>query len=354
MRDTHAQPSNLQYAPDNHIWGVVGYSGFDGQMNGKRMQFSQGIYRFKPDGSDFEFVTGSTNNTWGLGFSETFDAFGSTANNDPSFYMAIPNRYFTGDRGAAARASPATRPLGPGYQSLAAFYAVHPVTPYIRQVDVHGGYTAAAGHHLYTARAFPKEYWNRVAFITEPTAHLVGQGILEKQGAGFVTRDGWNLMAGSEEWVAPVHAQVGPDGAVWVADWYNFIAQHNPTPHRLQQRQGERRTSRRCAITCAAGSTASRIATRRRRSAGRCRRPIPRGWSRRCRPTTCSGGSRRSVCSSSAGRRTSCLSSSRSSAIRPSTRLASAAVRCTRSGRSTGSAPWPGPPARRIVRPSAR
>ena len=27
-----------------------------------------------------------------------------------------------------------------------------------------------------------------------------------------------------------MHAQVGPDGAVWVADWYNFIVQHNPTP----------------------------------------------------------------------------------------------------------------------------
>ena len=228
-RDTHAQPSNLQYGPDNRIWGVVGYSGFDGQMNGKRMQFSQGVYRFKPDGSDFEFVSGSTNNTWGLGFSETFDVFGSTANNDPSFNVAIPNRYFAGPDALPVSIT-GTRPQGPGYQSIAAFYAVHPVTPYIRQVDVQGGYTAAAGHHLYTARAFPKEYWNRVAFITEPTAHLVGQGIVEKQGAGFVTRDGWNLMAGSEEWVAPVHAEVGPDGAVWVADWYNFIAQHNPTP----------------------------------------------------------------------------------------------------------------------------
>lgn len=229
VRDTHAQPSNLQYGPDNRIWGVVGYSGFDGQMNGTRMQFSQGVYRFKPDGSDFEFVSGSTNNTWGLGFSETFDVFGSTANNDPSFNVAIPNRYFTGTEGLPISITGA-RAQGPGYQSIAAFYAVHPVTPYIRQVDVHGGYTAAAGHHLYTARAFPKEYWNRVAFITEPTAHLVGQGMVEKQGAGFVTRDGWNLMAGAEEWVAPVHAQVGPDGAVWVADWYNFIAQHNPTP----------------------------------------------------------------------------------------------------------------------------
>jgi putative membrane-bound dehydrogenase-like protein len=228
-RDTHAQPSNLQYAPDNYIWGVVGYSGFDGVMNGKRMQFSQGVYRFRPDGSGFEFLTGSTNNTWGLGFSETFDAFGSTANNDPSFYLAIPNRYFNTPEGLPASIA-GGRSLGPGYQSAAAFYAVHHVTPYIRQVDVHGGYTAAAGHHLYTARAFPKEYWNRVAFITEPTAHLVGQGIVENQGAGVVTRDGWNLMAGSEEWVAPVHAEVGPDGAVWVADWYNFIAQHNPTP----------------------------------------------------------------------------------------------------------------------------
>ena len=47
--------------------------------------------------------------------------------------------------------------------------------PGIAQVDVFGGYTAGAGHQLYTARAFPKEYWNRVALIAEPTAHLLGQ-----------------------------------------------------------------------------------------------------------------------------------------------------------------------------------
>ena len=223
--DTHAQPSNLQYGHDNYVWGVVGYSGFEGTINGKPFKFSQGVYRFRPDGRDFEYITSSTNNTWGLGFTETFDVLGSTANNDQSFYVAIPNRHFEGVQGL-----PAPRAGGPGYQSVASFYPVHHLTPYIRQVDVFGGYTAAAGHHLYTARAFPKEYWNRIAFISEPTAHLVGQGVVEKQGAGFVTRDGWNLMAGAEEWVAPVHAQVGPDGAVWVADWYAFISQHNPTP----------------------------------------------------------------------------------------------------------------------------
>ena len=117
---------------------------------------------------------------------------------------------------------------GPGYQSAAQFYTAHFLTPYIRQVDVWGGYTAAAGHQLYTARSFPKKYWNRIAFITEPTAHLVGQGIMEPQGAGFVTRDGWNLIAGAEEWFSPVHAQValhmiiGMGLMIWMLIWaYN-------------------------------------------------------------------------------------------------------------------------------------
>ena len=227
QRDTHAVLSNLMYGPDNFIWGVVGYSGFNGEINGKKFQFAQAAFRFRPDGSDFEVMTGSTNNTWGLGFNETFDVFGSTANNDPSWLMAIPNRHFDNIEGLP---TPGQRGVGSGYQSIAAFYAVHPLTPYIRQVDVFNGYTAGAGHLFYTARQFPKEYWNRIAFINEPTAHLIGQGVIEKQGAGYVTRDGWNLAAGAEEWFAPVHTQVGPDGAVWFADWYNFIIQHNPTP----------------------------------------------------------------------------------------------------------------------------
>jgi putative membrane-bound dehydrogenase-like protein len=233
--DTHAGLSNLQYGPDNYIWGVVGYSGFNGEINGRKMQFGQAVFRFKPDGSDFEVMTGSTNNTWGLGFNETFDVFGSTANNDPSFYMAIPNRFFDGVEGLP---TPGQRGVGSGYQSIAAFYAVHPLTPYIRQVDVFNGYTAGAGHYFYTARSFPREYWNRIAFINEPTAHLIGQGIVEKQGAGFVTRDGWNLAAGAEEWFAPVHTQVGPDGAVWFSDWYNFIIQHNPVPQGFSNGRG--------------------------------------------------------------------------------------------------------------------
>ena len=43
-------------------------------------------------------------------------------------------------------------------------------------------------------------------------------------------RYGWNLVASDDEWAAPVAAEVGPDGSVWIIDWYAYIVQHNPTP----------------------------------------------------------------------------------------------------------------------------
>jgi azurin len=113
-----------------------------------------------------------------------------------------------------------------------------PITPAVRQVDVFGGFTAAAGHSFYTARAFPKKYWNTVAFVTEPTGHIVHQNVMTKKGTDFEDVDGFNLLAGADEWVSPVAAEVGPDGAVWIADWYSFIIQHNPTPKGFENGPG--------------------------------------------------------------------------------------------------------------------
>ncbi|MEJ1237764.1 PVC-type heme-binding CxxCH protein [Chryseolinea sp. T2] len=217
--DTHAGPSTLQYGFDNKIWGVVGYSGFKGKLAGQDMQFSQGVYRFAPDMSTFEFVSPTTNNTWGLGFTEDNDIFASTANNTHSVFVGIP---FKGAQ--RVNGMPIT-----GSAKLDGHYAMHPITSKVRQVDVFGGFTAASGHSFYTARAYPSGYVGN-AFVSEPTGHLVHVANISKSGAGFTESDGWNLFAGADEWVAPVDAKVGPDGAVWVLDWYNFIVQHNPTP----------------------------------------------------------------------------------------------------------------------------
>ncbi len=218
--DTHAGPSNFRLGFDGWIWGTVGYSGFDGSVGGEHHRFGQGVFRFRPDGSTLEFLGSTSNNTWGLGLDETGEVFVSTANHDQINTLGLPNRVYESVDGWNGRA----------VRFIGDYREFHPLAERVRQVDWHGGFTAAAGCAPYTARVFPERYWNRVAFLAEPTGHLVGESILERVGAGFVAHDGWNLLASRDEWTAPVAAEVGPDGAVWVIDWYNYIVQHNPTP----------------------------------------------------------------------------------------------------------------------------
>jgi len=225
--DTHAGPSSLAWGLDGWVYGMVGYSGFSGTVGGEKHHLSKGFFRFAPDGSWFEALRSTNNNSWGFGFSEEGLVFGSTANGNPSEHMPLANRVYERVRGWSATTlggiagSPEMElaPRASGDGSVA-----------IRQVDHHGRFTAAAGHRLYTARAYPKEYWNRTAFVCEPTGHIVATFAVEPQGAGFTSRMAWDLVASDDEWTAPVAAEVGPDGQVWVIDWYNFIVQHNPTP----------------------------------------------------------------------------------------------------------------------------
>ncbi|HUP77785.1 MAG TPA: c-type cytochrome, partial [Pirellula sp.] len=170
--------------------------------------------------SKLEFVRSTNNNTWGFGQSEEGLIYGSTANGTPSVFMPMANRYYERVNGWSPEV----------LQSMADSNNFNPITTNVRQVDWHGGYTAGCGHALYTARRYPKSWWNRVAFVCEPTGHLVGTFIIDRFGAGYQSKNPFNLVASNDEWAAPTMAEVGPDGNVWVLDWYNFIVQHNPTP----------------------------------------------------------------------------------------------------------------------------
>ena len=133
ISDTHAGPSNLRWGLDNWVWGIVGYSAFRGKVGGEDLRFTQGFYRFKPDGSKLEYVRTTNNNSWGVGFSEEGLVFGSTANGCPSVFMPVANRYYEAVRGMAPQT----------LQSIAASNSFYPLTDKVRQVDWHGGFTAA-------------------------------------------------------------------------------------------------------------------------------------------------------------------------------------------------------------------
>jgi putative membrane-bound dehydrogenase-like protein len=222
--DTHGSISNLRYGFDNQVWGSVGYNGFRGTVGSRtydRGQFGSGYFRFPKDGSDLEYIARTSNNTWGVAFTEDNFVFGSTANSRPTQFVHIPLRYY---RSMGGR--------DPVLPAISDRIDVFPVTE-IQQVDQFGNYTAGAGHEIYTARAFPKEYWNRAAFVSEPTAHVIGMFELDDNGSSFRATNRWSFMASRDQWTAPVQAKVGPDGALWVSDFYTLVAQHNPTPQNL-------------------------------------------------------------------------------------------------------------------------
>ncbi len=256
--DTHGGVSNFQYGLDNWIWAMQGYNDSHPVINGEEQQgFRQGFWRFRvepgaPDKTapvakigngaklddatvakhtlrvrELEFVRATDNNTWGIGISEEGLIFGSTANRNPSNFMPIPNRYYEQVKGW----SPST------LQMISDTYKFSPATDKIPSRPtwwIHG----AAGHALYTARAYPREWWNRLAFVCEPTGHLIGAFVLNRDGAGYKSTSPFNLLASDDEWAAPIMAEVGPDGMMWVSDWYNYIVQHNPTPHGFETGRG--------------------------------------------------------------------------------------------------------------------
>jgi putative membrane-bound dehydrogenase-like protein len=248
--DTHAMQSNLGRGFDNWLYGAVGYSNFRGNVGGKDLQFGQGIFRFKPDGSALQFVHQFNNNTWGFGLNAAGDVFGSSANGNPTFYGYLPAYILNptqpgfGRRGGGGgfrpgyRLGPDNTPEGPAAnvrrlpsaKSLAPGMRMHPNTPNVRMVDNFGGYTAAAGHAFMVSDALPPRLQGK-ALVTEPTAKLIGIMDIQPDGGGYKVLDGGNLLASTDEWMSPIFADVGPDGTIWVIDFYSFIIQHNPTPN---------------------------------------------------------------------------------------------------------------------------
>ena len=227
--DTHAMEANLSRGFDNWLYGSVGYSRFTGVVSGVRKDFAQGVYRFQADGSQMEFLHQFNNNTWGFGQNAAGDVFGSTANGNASFFGGIPASAVPPAPAAAAGAGTGARGNIMTAKALATGMRMHPNTPNVRQVDQMGGYTAASNHRFMLSDALPERFQGN-ALVCEPTCKLVGIMKIRPDGAGYAASDGFNLLASSDERMSPVYADVGPDGAIWVADFYNFIIQHNPTP----------------------------------------------------------------------------------------------------------------------------
>jgi len=89
-------------------------------------------------------------------------------------------------------------------------------------------YTGACGPVIYRGNQFPSEYVGN-AFVCEPTGNFVRRNILnESQGAinAVNAYDRMEFLTSTDERFRPVNAYNGPDGSLYVVDFYRGLIQH--------------------------------------------------------------------------------------------------------------------------------
>ncbi len=107
---------------------------------------------------------------------------------------------------------------------------VFPISPPPRQFNAERAdyYNAMCGLTVFRGEALGDAYRGN-AFVGESLSSLVTRRILKPQGAAFVSERGENgreFLASNDPWFHPVFMTTGPDGALYVADFYREFVEH--------------------------------------------------------------------------------------------------------------------------------
>jgi putative heme-binding domain-containing protein len=208
FKDTHGMSSSYWLWFDGWVYGTHGFSNpsevTDRSGNVTRLT-SGNTYRFRPDGSRFEIFTRGQTNPFGLAFDARGDVYTADSHSKP-VYLLIP---------------------GGGYEGLGLTHDGLGFGPPIT-LDDHGS-TAIAGIAHYSADAFPAEYRDNL-FNGNPVTRRINRVRLEWRGSTPNAARQPDFLTSDDPAFRPVQVKLGPDGALWVADFYNPIIGHYEVP----------------------------------------------------------------------------------------------------------------------------
>lgn len=226
--DTHAVINNLRWGFDGWIYATHGYSAGTVTSPDKSKNFGNigsGVVRFKADGSMFEQFCSKNGNTWGLDITSDDEVlFTQPTSNDLLNHVVLSEATLA--RGKVGNT--------PSYKAVIHDRKSNPLIKFENlayvQIDLVGKFTASAGCAIYEGGAWPSE-WNYNYFTTEPTINIVHHEVVKPEGPTFTahkTRDE-EFIGGRDKWFRPIETRIGPDGALYVVDWYNQAVVHNDT-----------------------------------------------------------------------------------------------------------------------------
>lgn len=207
--DTHETLNNFTWGPDGWLYGTHGVFthskvGVPGTPADKRVKINAGVWRFHPTTKQFELHCEGASNQWGIDWNDRGQAF-FTACVIPHLYHAIQGGRY--QRQAGQHFNPAT------YADLKTITTFK----YER--------AAYCGAMIYLGGLFPAEYRDTLIFNDIHMSKIRNETLVRK-GSGFTNERRPDLMVCSDTWFRTLSTQYGPDGGVFVIDWFDRVHCH--------------------------------------------------------------------------------------------------------------------------------
>ena len=204
LEDRHELLNGFTWGPDGWLYmtqGVFTHSKVKDPDHPERPEviMNAAVARYHPTSKRFEIFSDGASNQWHVDFDRYGNAFVSACVIDHLFHMAPGGLYVR----------QAGRPE---------FSYSYGLLPSI--VD-HRHYRAAyCGVAVYQGNQYPEAYSGRV-LMGNIHENAVNMDRLEPHGASFKAHAMDNFVQSSDGWFRSVSEQIGPDGTVWIADWYD-------------------------------------------------------------------------------------------------------------------------------------
>ncbi|HTD68538.1 MAG TPA: PVC-type heme-binding CxxCH protein [Candidatus Limnocylindria bacterium] len=244
VQDSHLFPHQFTRAPGNWIWFAQGAFNY-GKVKttrGAEVKFDQTrMAKFRYDGSDFDITSQGPCNIWGLVLTAEGEAWIQEANDYG--YPVMPFHEYANYPGCSdsqfksyAPEFPGTAPDfkmgGTGLSGLA-------LTDKASNDERKSGSTLSLDIRHSSFRSWPPAYCD-VMYVANPITRKIQAIKITRDGPRFRYQKLPDFVQSSDEMFRPVALRLGPDGCLYIVDWYNKIISHNEVPRAHPERDKKR------------------------------------------------------------------------------------------------------------------